>query len=114
MQRQSAVQPIEFKDLISIILAALSVQLTVLGIGFAIIAIYGYGTIKEAAIRAATGIVRTENARAARERRSTAEAEADFNELGAVSQEDVQKLVDALVKNETGTERPPEQPGMTP
>lgn len=52
-QNTSAGSPVEYKDFVSILLAALSVMIAVLGLLLAAAAIWGYQELKGAALRAA-------------------------------------------------------------
>lgn len=100
LDRQTSPQLVDYKDFISIMLAGLSAMITVLGIGLATIAIWGFAQIKSEARNAAEGIAREVTAqnfaRLNRERLSAAEARAELEKTPGVSVEMVQNLVDAL------------------
>ena len=108
LNRAAEAQTIDYKDFISIMLTGLSAMITVLGIGLATIAIWGYGQIKEEAKQAAVRVAEQRSAQAnvayQQERLSVAEARAELENLPSVPPEKVQNLVDALAyENERGT-----------
>lgn len=109
LNRTTAPQLIDYKDFISIMLAGLSAMITVLGIGLATIAIWGFSQIKEEARQAAERVARDETLRMSvkmnAERQSAAEARAELLKTPGVSDRAVQNLVDALTASD-GSQRP--------
>lgn len=109
LNRATAPQIVDYKDFISIMLTGLSAMITVLGIGLATIAIWGFSQIKEEARRAAERVARDETLRMSikmnEERRSVAEARAELLKTPGVSDRTVQNLVDALTASD-GSQRP--------
>ena len=115
LHRPPEPQLVDYKDFISIVLSALSIMITALGIGLAVIAIWGYGQIKDGAVRAAEKMARKVslrvNVQLETERQSAAAARERLEKLIGLPADTVQRMAEALFnQNENGTPGSQEPP----